>query len=250
MSYPNSPEARQEALRQRLESGLSLSLTALAEEFGVSVDSARRDLKALESRGLARCIRGGALPPQPLARATLDRLPETDHTPLATAALPLIEDGMVVFMDGGTTVAALAAALPLLPEALVVTPSPAVALATLRRGTPTHLIGGRLSPSGAIAVGAETVTALTRIAADLAVLGVCGIDPAFGLSAEDAEEAQVKRAMLDAAHRSALLTRAAKLGTRSRFHVAACDVLDILVTDATADTTTPYTDQGMEIRHA
>ena len=87
MPDPNSPEARQEALRQRLESGLSLSLTALAEEFGVSVDSARRDLKALESRGLARCIRGGALPPQPLARATLDRLPETDHSALVTAAL-------------------------------------------------------------------------------------------------------------------------------------------------------------------
>ncbi|WP_418594068.1 DeoR/GlpR family DNA-binding transcription regulator [Ponticoccus sp. (in: a-proteobacteria)] len=250
MTRPNTPEARQEALRHRLDAGEALSLSALSREFGVSPDSIRRDLKALESQGLARCIRGGALPPQPLARATLDRLPEMDHAALTAAALPLIADGMVVFMDGGTTIAALAAALPRLPGALIVTPAPAVALATLRRGTPTHLIGGRLSPSGAIAVGSDSTRALSRIAADLALLGVCGIDPGFGLSAEDSDEAAVKRAMLDAAHRSALLSAAAKLGTRSRFHVAPCVALDILITDAPTEATPAYTDLGMEIRHA
>lgn len=250
MTQPNSPEARQEALRQRLDAGQALSLTAIAEEFGISPDSIRRDFKALELQGYARCIRGGALPPQPLARATLDRLPDADHTALVGAALPLVEDGMVVLMDGGTTVAALATTLPRLPNALIVTPAPAVALATLRRGTPTHLVGGRLSPSGAVAVGAETVATLSRVAADLALLGVCGIDPAFGLSAEDSDEAGVKRAMIDSAHRSALLTGAAKLGTRTRFHVAPCAALNLIITDAPASATTPYTDLGMEIRHA
>ncbi|MGR3578728.1 MAG: DeoR family transcriptional regulator, partial [Sagittula sp.] len=57
---PNSPEARQDALRLRLDRGLPLNLAALAEEFGVSTDSIRRDLKALEAQGHARCIRGGA----------------------------------------------------------------------------------------------------------------------------------------------------------------------------------------------
>ncbi|MEN9062891.1 hypothetical protein [Ponticoccus litoralis] len=56
--------------------------------------------------------------------------------------------------------------------------------------------------------------------------------------------------MLDAAHRSALLSAAAKLGTRSRFHVAPCVALDILITDAPAEATPAYSDLGMEIRHA
>ena len=44
----NTPEARQETLRARLERGLSLSLSSTAAEFDVSIDTLRRDLKALD----------------------------------------------------------------------------------------------------------------------------------------------------------------------------------------------------------
>ncbi|WP_370311736.1 DeoR/GlpR family DNA-binding transcription regulator [Sagittula sp.] len=248
---PNSPEARQDALRLRLDRGLPLNLAALAEEFGVSTDSIRRDLKALEAQGHARCIRGGALPVTRPAAHTLDRLGHSgaEQAALAATALPLIENGMVLMMDGGTSVLALAQGLPHLPDCLVVTPAPAVALATLAAGIPTHLVGGRLSGFGAVAVGHETVTALDGIAADLAFIGVCGLDAGFGLSADDPDEAHVKRAMIASAHRAVVLTGAAKLGLRARHRVAPCTALDLLITDATTDLTAPLAASGLEIRH-
>lgn len=247
----HSPEARQALLRQRLERGESLRLAQLAEEFGISIDSARRDLKALEAQGIGRCIRGGALPVAPLTPPTLERLGEhlEARRRIVAATLPLIEDGMVLLLDGGTTVLALAQALPPLPQALIVTPAPAVAQVTLAKGIPTQIIGGRLSPNGAIAVGHGAVRQIEAIAADRAFLGACGLSLDFGLSADDGDEAEVKRAMLDAAHESWVPSLAAKLGRTTRHHVAPLHALTGLVTDAPEPQTRPYAEIPLKVLH-
>ena len=246
------PELRQETLRARLERGAPLSLGAAAREFGVSTDTIRRDLKALEDRGLARCIRGGAMPVLRPARPAMVRMAQAGAAAerLAAAALALIEDGMAIALDGGTTVLALAQRLPPLPNALIVTPAPGVALATIAAGIPTHLIGGRLSGLGAIAVGHGTVAGFESIAVDLAILGACGMEAAFGLSADDPDEADVKRAMAASSRRTVVLTGQEKLGRRARHRVAACGGLDVLVTDADRQDTEPFAAEGLEIVHA
>ena len=109
-----------------------MSLTALALEFDVSVDTIRRDIQALEEQGVVRRVRGGALPvlapAAPMTRriGTQTALAER----LAAAVRPLVKDGMVVMFDGGMSVLALARLLPSMPGSLVVTPAPAVAMAT------------------------------------------------------------------------------------------------------------------------
>ncbi len=247
-----SPELRQDALRSRLERGSALSLASAAREFGVSTDSIRRDLKALEEQGVARCIRGGALPVTRPVRPALERMATTDVLAerLAAAALSLLEDGMVIALDGGSTVLALAQRLPALPNGLVVTPAPAVALATLAAGIPTQLVGGRLSAAGAITVGSDTVAGLSGIAVDVAFLGVCGLETGFGLSAADSDECHTKRAMIAASHRNVALAGAEKLGRRARHRVVTCDALDMLITDAEADATAPLASTGLEIVNA
>ncbi|MDB6452732.1 DeoR/GlpR family DNA-binding transcription regulator [Falsirhodobacter sp. 20TX0035] len=245
----NLPDARQDVLRARLERGQTVELAFLAEEFGVSVDTVRRDLKLLEMQGVARCVRGGAMP---VARPALQRMAEGDarYESIAACALSLIEDGMVLFLDGGSTVLALAQALPPLPNALAVTPAPAVALACLAAGVPTHLVGGRLSALGAVCVGHGTVSALSDLTADLAFLGVCGLEETFGLSADDPDEAFVKRAMAQASGRTIALTSAPKLGRKARHRVLPLKDLDMLITDAPPRATRPFTTKGLEVRHA
>lgn len=245
------PEARLSDLRARLQRGVPLELAAVAEEFGVSVDTVRRDLKQLEAQGMARCVRGGAMPVQRPLVPALERSTNINaqQVALAAAVLPLIEDGMVLMLDGGTTVLTLAQMLPVLPNSLIVTPAPAVALAGLAAGIETQLIGGRLSAFGAISVGHDAVDSLSRVAADLAVLGVCGMEAGFGYSADNLDEAHVKQAMLAASHRSIALTTATKLGRRARHRVSSCDRLDMLITDGDAQTTGPLAETGLEIHH-
>ena len=247
----NTPDMRQAVLRSRLAQGGPLVAAALAKEFGVSVDTIRRDLLALEDGGEVRRIRGGAVPVAEPAAPFHERLPAAVDLPagIAERACAQIRDGMVVLLDGGHTVLSLAQRLPALRRCLVVTPAPAAALASLSRGMETLLIGGRLSALGGIAVGAEAERAIERIAADLCLLGACGLDPVFGLSADDYEECSIKQRMAAAAHRTIVLTTADKLGRRTRHHVLACREIDRIVTDAPPTTTGRFADAGVEIDH-
>ncbi|WP_298499613.1 DeoR/GlpR family DNA-binding transcription regulator [uncultured Maritimibacter sp.] len=246
------PDARRAQLEHRLTRGEALDLASVARDLDVSVDTVRRDLKELEKQGLARYVRGGALPVARPPAAFVSRVAETGpiNAALAEAALPLVTEGMVLGLDGGTAVLALAERLAPLPDLLVVTPSPAAAMACLARGIEVHMVGGTLAALGAICVGHEAVTALSDISIDLAFLGVCGLDTGFGLSADDPREAHVKRALIASAHRSVMLTDETKLGRRARHRVAPCGELHSLVTTAPAHVTQPFTDHGIEVIHA
>ncbi len=239
-------------LRLRIADGHPLILSALAAEFDVSPDTVRRDLLALEAEGSVQRVRGGALPvlhpmaPLPERQATVGPLADR----LATTALALIEDGMVLMLDGGTSVTRLARFLPALPRSLVVTPAPSVALQTLARGIETVLIGGRLSPFGGVAVGYSAERDLSATAADMCILGACGLQAGFGLSADNLDEAAVKRSMVASSHRSVVLAGAGKLGRKARHRVVPCAELDVLVTDALPSDTRELAEAGMEIQHA
>lgn len=234
MANLDTPQLRQNALRERLEQGAPLVVSELVAELGISIDTVRRDLIALEQRGLARRVRGGAVPvtskmPAYMARASA---PDPVIGVLAERAVGLLSGGETVFVDAGTTMNAVAAHLPIGFSGLVVTAAPSVALAALSRGVSVHLIGGALCPEGAMATGGATEKAVGEFAADVCFLGACGLWSDFGLSAEDGGEAGVKRAMALAALKSVVVTSASKLDRLGRHRVLAVDEIDTVVTDA------------------
>ena len=59
------PMERREVIAERLVQGQSVSATALADEFAVSPDAIRRDLRMLAAGGRCRRVYGGALPVSP-----------------------------------------------------------------------------------------------------------------------------------------------------------------------------------------
>jgi DeoR family fructose operon transcriptional repressor len=246
----NAPDTRQEDLRARLAEGRTLVLAQLAAEFGVSPDTMRRDLIALEAAGLARRVRGGAMPVAAPVAPLAERL-ETTVVPagLVRAALAAIGDAPTLLLDGGASVLAVARALPALPGRLVVTPAPRVAIAARDRGIGVVLIGGALSAPGEIATGLDAERGLADLAADVALIGVCGLSADWGLGADDLAEAGMKRQMIAAASRALAVTGAAKIGRRARHRVVPLDRLTGLVTDAPETVTAPFAAAGLETYH-
>lgn len=245
----NNPLTRQDALRERLERGTPLIATALSVELGVSIDTIRRDLIALERRGLVRRTRGGAMPVTAPMPPYLSRLDEPDPRiePLASRAVRLIPETATVFLDAGTTMNAVAARLPETFRGLIVTPAPSVALAALSRGAKVHLVGGILCPEGAMATGGEAERIVGDFAADICLLGACGFWPEFGLSAEDAGEAGIKRAMAQASAKVVVVTSASKLDWRGRHRVLSLHETDTLVTNADEMKQRPFIEAGIEV---
>ena len=248
----NIPEMRLKVLRRRLLDGEPLVAARIAEEFDVSLDTVRRDLIALEASGEARRVRGGALRPAVPAEPMEARMLKTQPAlpGIARKALALCQGRKTLLLDGGTTVLALAHVLEPERGLLVVTPSPWVAVACQTKGIEVLMLGGKLSAGGGISVGLDTEAQLHDLAADMAILGACGLDAAFGMSSDDALEAGVKRAMARAAAATVVLADRSKLGQRARHRTLPAAAIDHLVTDADPAEVEDLRAAGLEVHHA
>src|SRR5689334_24835081 len=108
------PLARRDVIASRLAQGHSVVAGTLAQEFAVSEDAIRRDLRALADEGLCRRVYGGALPIFPGAAPLAARAEVGRERKLAlarTAALS-IQPREFLFLDSASTNLALAGLLP------------------------------------------------------------------------------------------------------------------------------------------
>ncbi|GER19553.1 DeoR/GlpR family DNA-binding transcription regulator [Variovorax boronicumulans] len=196
---------------------------ALSEELALSEDTIRRDLRELAAEGLLQRVHGGALP---VAAAEADfsgrqQLAPDEKVAIGRAAARLVKPGQVVFIDGGTTAVQLARHLPLALQATVVTHSPSVAVElAAHAGIEVVLIGGRLFRHSMVAVGAAAMAAISRIHADTYFMGATGVHAEAGLTTGDAEEAEIKRALMAAAAETVVLASSEKLGAASAWVVS------------------------------
>lgn len=206
-----------------------------ARALGVSEDTIRRDLRELAAAGLCRRVYGGALP-MPAAQATYEEratLNTGGKERVAAAAVALLQPGMTVVMDGGTTALQVARRLPGDLPLTVVTHSPTVAVELLAKpNVDTVLVGGRIYRHSAVASGAATVEAAMRINADLFLLGVTGVSVEFGLTTGDSDEAVVKRTFAERSAETFVLASAEKIGAASPFLVLPLEAVSGVITDA------------------
>lgn len=228
------PAARKDLLLERLRRDGRIVAKELADELGLSADSVRRDLRELDSAGLAVRVYGGALPASP---AVVDYAARGQVAPqskrlVATAAVQLIEPGSTVILDGGTTAQAVVNALPHDLDVTVITHSPTVAAGLLHHAASVIMIGGQLFKHSAVACGAAAAEAASRLSADLFLLGVTGIHPTAGLTTGDAEEAAMKRTLASRAAETVVLGSQEKVGAASRYLVLPLDAVGGIITDA------------------
>lgn len=235
----NIPDIRQLELAARLSDGEQIVASEAAKEYGISLDTIRRDILALEADGKAQRVRGGAVPIAPPTRPLHTRLTEDGpiNRDLVKAAIRHIGDAHTLLVDGGRTVLGVVESLPAREGRLVITPSPWVAIACQNSGIAVFLLGGKLHPQGGIATGELALDRIAGVSADIAILGACGIDEGFGLSSDDYDEALMKRAMHAAANRTIVVTEGSKVGRRARHHTLAISDIDTIVTDTCTEIT-------------
>lgn len=228
---------RQRAIIRAVDSGRR-SVADLAELTGISAVTIRRDLSELSAQGVLRRVRGGAAPvinrgepypfPLRIASATAEK------AALAHAAAALIEPGMSVLIDNGTT--ALAVATELSGRgvtALALSLHAAAALAS-RPGNEIIVPGGVVHEGDLAFMGASAVDAVREMRFDYAVIGACAADPATGLTVARSDDAAVKRAALVSARRAILVATTDKFERTAAHRFGSLDDIDTLVTTADA----------------
>lgn len=235
-----APE-RREAMATFVARRRRAAVSDLAERFGVTTETVRRDLDQLEEQGLLRRVHGGAVPAGALAvleRSVAER--DIEHAAakeaIARTALDLLPPaGGSVVLDAGTTTGRLVDALPLDLELRAFTNAlPLAVRLAARPRIELHLLGGHVRGTTRAAVGPGAVAALADVRADVAFMGTNGISLA-GCTTPDDDEAAAKRAMVAAVRTVVVLADASKIGREAVHVFARLTVVDVVVTDADAD---------------
>ena len=235
MRYTDAPARRDELLR-RLSAEGYVSSSRVAEEFGVSEMTIRRDLRQLAADGLARRVIGGAsLPDLGHGRPFEERAGTggDEKRSIALACLELLRDAGTVALDAGTTVAPLAGLLA--AGTTVVSHSAPVIQAAIGRGDVELVgIGGVYQPETRSFAGAAARRAIADYAVDVAVLSATAVD-GTGILCANALDAEIKQELARAARTTVLLVDHSKLGARAPIRVGPLSLVDVIVTDAGAD---------------
>jgi len=209
----------------------------LCVNMRVSEDTIRRDLNELADTGKIVKIHGGALSVSFQSSLQHTQVYSRDEKRVAAQkALQFIKPGMFILTSGGTTIIELARILPPDLKATFITPSlPAMMEYVRHPNVDAIFIGNKISKTSMISVGGEAVSQLKEIRADLCILGVNAIDAEHGITDNDWEVVQVKRAMIESSSMVYALTIAEKVNTVHRITVCEAESIDKLITDADPD---------------
>ncbi|QHE50914.1 DeoR/GlpR family DNA-binding transcription regulator [Pontibacillus sp. HMF3514] len=227
-------QERQQKIVDILNEEHKVIASDLSKRLSVSEDTIRRDLKELDNQGFIKRVHSGALRKGPPVEdfSTRQEMYNETKTNLASKALDLIKDDMVILIDGGTTNLQLVQQLPLSLKGTIITNSPPIAMA-LSNHTEVEviMIGGTLFKQSMVNLGIDTTETLNNMRADLYIMGIYKIDPQIGISVPSLEEAAVKRKMASVSTEIIGMVTADKLDTISNHIVCPADNLTHLITE-------------------
>lgn len=230
-----SKHVRQELILRRLSNDVAVRISTLADEFGVTTETVRRDLDELSGRGLLARTYGGAavrsVAGEPSVQLRAREFVE-ERQRIAAVAAEEVRPGDVLMVDAGSTTGHFAHALLRQPIALTVITNSLFVARTLGAAGSVSVIlcpgDFRLSEEGVF--GPETLAFLDRFHADIAVIGAGGVSPEE-ITDADAQGAAVKRKMMNRSGRKLLLADHGKFGQTQFATVCAARDIDVLITD-------------------
>jgi len=237
-AIPRFAQERQREIAQTLRESGRVEVAALAAHYDVSEDTIRRDLRLLASHGLVQKTHGGAVALHAAVIPAAERagVRAQAKRAIAQAGAAHVRPHQTLFIDGGTTTHALAQELRAAgaPRPLtVVTTSLDVATALLDdRQVHLVLAGGAWMPESRIFEGAQALATLRAHRADIAFLGACALHRRMGITANEAGDMALKRAMIEGAAQRIMLTDATKFDAVAPHAVCALGEVDRVICDA------------------
>jgi DeoR/GlpR family transcriptional regulator of sugar metabolism len=226
--------------------------TDLSQHINVSDDTIRRDLQELADEGKLIKVHGGALSPSfhHGNASSKEVYSYTQKRIIAQKAASLIKDGMFVLTGGGTTIIELAKALPSDLHATFISGSiPAVYEYMNHPNIDVIVIGDKISKNSKITVGLEALSRIKQIRADLCFLGINAINLESGVSDNDWDVVQIKKAMIESAQQLVCLTISEKINSQQPIQVCETKKIDTLITELPPDDPLlePYQKAGIRV---
>lgn len=227
-------EERLIAILEHMERHHRIGIEDICSLFGVSRDTARRDIVKLEEQGRILRTRGGAILPTLEKNISPygERLQAGSElkSAIGRKAASLVQNGDFLFMDASTTVLQAALSLRTTGHVIVTNSVDIAGQLAAMDGMSVHLLGGVVHPKHRYIYGARTLEMLGDYHADKLIIGTSGLT-ADGLTNPYEDEGYVMREMMRRADQIIVLADHTKFDKRQFFRVSGWERVDILVTD-------------------
>lgn len=241
MRYSKRQPKILELVRERGSCGIS----ELAETFGVSLETIRRDLRPLADSGQVLKLHGNVMLPnsmqEPSFQARMRENAEAKER-MARATFELIDDGASLMIETGSTMNYVARRICERAGLTVVTNSVEIArIMASRQHHRIYLAGGELRIDDGAALGNAAIDFVRQFTVQYGVISAGSISATAGLTNYDLRDSEFCNALLRQSRTRIAVLDGSKFDQQTLVRVCALSDIDILVTDSRP---------GDDLRHA
>jgi len=253
-------EERHQAILQTIQDNGRISIGEIQEQFNISVDSARRDLRLMEERGLLKRTHGGAIPLRqvgvlPPRHRNMKEMVVGEvwenYAAIAKKASEFVKENDVAYLTSGSVGFIMLKYLPRdIKYTLVVN---SVTLAEELKywdNITVYIVGGKMRMHGTTSLVDSFATAFVKnMHFDVCFHTGGGYDADFGLSNGTDETATFQRAVIEHSRKRVLLMPHQKIGFKDFIKVCDTTKFDVLITDwdAVEDELVKIEEKGVQV---
>jgi len=231
--------SRRERIVTLLREQGSVQIPALAELFGVSTQTLRKDLNFLDRKRICTRSTGGAILHAGTVSATEDAIDvkrtlfAAEKVNIGRRAATLISDGESVLLDSGTTTLQIARHLNPKDSLVVVTNDVGIMNELIaREKVQLVFLGGTLRRKSLSCYGTQTERTVQDLHVDKLFLAADGFDIEKGITTHFEPEAQLNRLMCQAAGQIIVVADSSKFGRICLHRILEPHNIATVVTDA------------------
>jgi len=249
-------EERHQEILNIIAANGSITTSEIQQRFQISYDSAKRDLRILEEKGLLKRTHGGAIPIRQIAYGKPPKVTCKDidtvkdnYLAIAQKAVSMIQDHDVVFILSATVGYFMAQHIPDNLHVRVVTNSIVLAEELRKRDNiKTIVLGGEMDHKGNC-YDSFAIDMVKRLRFDKCFITSACISPEFGLSIQMSQAISFWNAIIDSSKKTIGLYPTEKIGFESVVSICPANRLDCLITDwnASEEDLIGFDELGVEV---
>ena len=226
---------RQQTIMKYLKEKRFATVKELSGVVFASEASVRRDVKALEAKGLLKQIYGGVVLSEYENSVVPVRLRESSNSvikdELAKRAAEEIFDGATIILDGSSTVRRIIKYIDKYRDLKIITNNAQIFDENIPSSVKLYCTGGLYISQSGVFVGSGAESYINGINADILFFSSQALSDSGEISDVSEEETSLRRVMLSRAKRKIFLADSSKLGDRRTFTVCTKDDVDKIICD-------------------
>lgn len=229
-------EERHKLILEELKANPSVTVKELSKKLFVSEPTIRRDFTELHNKGIITKIHGGAIINTAAAYREIPFFLRENEKSIAKSemgrrAAAMIEDGMVIMLDGSTSAYHIVPFLSQFKNLTVITSGAKTAVALAESNIRTFCTGGQMIIHSFSYVGKQAEDFVKNVNADILFFSCHGLDEKGRMTDNAIEEANIRRVMFEQSEKKILLCDSSKLGKTYFYNMGNISDIDDVISD-------------------